>query len=139
MLPLPAWQRETLHFASHIVFFLFVCYGWLIFRAHSLAQIVDFTSLLVYDFGDLDYGAGIPRLSSLMGSCLLFLMEIAQYWRGDVRYYRRFPVPLRGFHIAALIAITIMGMSNEPAQFIGSPLFRVGSGSEVRCTESLYR
>ena len=118
MLPSPAWQRETLHFASHIVFFLFICYGWLIFRAHSLAQIIDFTSLLVYDFGDLDYGAGIPRLSSLMGSCLLFLMEVAQYWRGDVRYYRRFPAPLRGFHIAALIAITIMGMSNEPAQFI---------------------
>jgi alginate O-acetyltransferase complex protein AlgI len=118
MLPFPAWQRETLHFVSHIVFFLFICYGWLIFRAHSLAQIIDFTSLLVYDFGDLDYGAGIPRLSSLMGSCLLFLMEVAQYCRGDVRYYRRFPTPLRGFHIAALIAITIMGMSNEPAQFI---------------------
>ena len=101
-----------------MVFFLFVCYGWLIFRAHSLTQIIDFTSLLIYDFGDLDYGAGIPRLSSLVGSCLLFLMEVAQYWTGDVRYYRRFPTPLRGFHIAALIAITIMGMSNEPAQFI---------------------
>jgi alginate O-acetyltransferase complex protein AlgI len=118
MLLFPAWQRETLHRASQMVFFLFVCYGWLIFRAHSLAQIIDFTSLLVYDFGDLDYGAGIPRLSSLVGSCLLFLMEVAQYWTGDVRYYRRFPTPLRGFHIAALIAITIMGMSNEPAQFI---------------------
>ena len=117
-LPFPALQREPLHLVSHVVFFLFVCYGWLIFRAHSLAQIVDFTSLLVYDFGDLDYGAGIPRLSSLVGSCLLFLMEVAQYWRGDVRYYRRLPTPLRGFHVAALIAITIMGMSNEPAQFI---------------------
>jgi alginate O-acetyltransferase complex protein AlgI len=118
MLRFPAWQRETLHLASHIVFFLFVCYGWLIFRAHSLAQIIDFTSLLVNDFGDLDYGAGIPRLSSLMGSCLLFLMEVAQYWRGGALYYRHFPTPLRGFHVAALIAITIMGMSNEPAQFI---------------------
>ena len=113
-----AWRSSILHLGSHVVFLMVVCYGWLLFRAHSLAQIGHFTALLVSDFGDLDYGAGIPRLSALPGVILLFVMEAAQYWTGDPHYYRRLPVPLRGFLIAAMIAITLMGMSNEPAQFI---------------------
>jgi hypothetical protein len=45
-------------------------------------------------------------------------MEIAQYWVGDPHYYRRFVPPLRGFLIASMVAITMMGMSNEPTKFI---------------------
>jgi alginate O-acetyltransferase complex protein AlgI len=73
---------------------------------------------LVTDFGDLNYSGGAPRLSSLLGMTLLFTMEIAQYWKADPRYYQRLPTPARGFLIAAMIAITLIGMSNEPAQFI---------------------
>src|SRR5262249_42492618 len=36
-------------------FLVVVCYGWLLFRAHSFAQIMDFSSLLLTDFGNLDY------------------------------------------------------------------------------------
>jgi alginate O-acetyltransferase complex protein AlgI len=106
------------HLIANAAFFVVICYGWLLFRAHSLAQIMGFSSLLVADFGNLDYGGGTPRLSSLLGMSLLLIMEIAQYWTGDPCYYRRIPVPIRGFLIAAMIAITMMGMSNEPAQFI---------------------
>lgn len=106
------------HLAASAAFFVVICYGWLLFRAHSLAQIVDFSSLLVTDFGNLDYGGGSPRLSSLLGMSLLLMMELVQYWKADPCYYQRFPVPIRGFLIAAMIAITMMGMSNEPAQFI---------------------
>jgi hypothetical protein len=45
-------------------------------------------------------------------------MEIIQFWKNDALYYQRFPVPLRGLFIAALIVVIIIGMSNEPAQFI---------------------
>ena len=106
------------HLAAIAIFFVIVCYGWLLFRAHSLAQIVEFSTLLVTDFGNLDYGGGAPRLSSILGMALLFGMEVVQYWKGDAFYYRRFPVPIRGFLIAAIIVVTMMGMSNEPAQFI---------------------
>ena len=106
------------HFTAMAAFFCITCYGWLLFRAHSLAQIVHFSSLLIGDFGDLNYGAGIPRLSSLLGLCLLLLMEIAQYRTGDSHYYQRLSVPVRGFQIAAMIATIMIGMSNEPAQFI---------------------
>jgi len=100
------------------IFFVFVCYGWLLFRAHSLQQIIDFTRVLIVDFGHLDYGAGLPRLSALFGLILLIPMEIAQYRTGDACYYQRFPVPLRGMFVAALIFVILIGMSNEPAQFI---------------------
>jgi alginate O-acetyltransferase complex protein AlgI len=114
----PAKGHLFRHLTANACFFAITCYGWLLFRAHSLAQITDFSSLLFTDFGDLDYGAGVPRLSSLLGVSLLFMIEIAQYWKSDPCYYQRLPVPMRGFLIAAMIAITMMGMSNEPAQFI---------------------
>jgi alginate O-acetyltransferase complex protein AlgI len=114
----PGLAHVIRHLLATAVFLVVTCYGWLLFRAHSLAQIVDFTSLLVTDFGNLDYGGGAPRLSAILGMSLLFMMEIAQYWKADPCYYRRFPAPIRGFLIAALIAITMMGMSNDPAQFI---------------------
>jgi alginate O-acetyltransferase complex protein AlgI len=35
------------------LFFVFVCFGWLLFRANSFGQIVDFTRILLTDFSDL--------------------------------------------------------------------------------------
>src|SRR6185437_8014460 len=70
-------------------FFGLTCYGWLLFRAHSLTQIVQFSSALVTDFGDFDYGAGLPKLSSILGIALLVGMELGQYLFGDANYYRR--------------------------------------------------
>jgi hypothetical protein len=104
--------------AANAVFFIFVCYGWLIFRAHSVTQIVDFSSRLVSDFGDVDYGGATPRLSSLLGMAVLAGIEIGQFASGDEYVHRRLPAPLRGFYLAVLLTIIIMGMSNEPAQFI---------------------
>jgi D-alanyl-lipoteichoic acid acyltransferase DltB (MBOAT superfamily) len=114
----PTVEHSVSHIASICVFFVFVCYGWLLFRAQSLAQIGHFSSLLISDFGNIDYGAGAPRLSSIFGVALLLLMEVAQYWTKDSCYYRKVVRPLRGFIIASMIAITLMGMSNDPAQFI---------------------
>lgn len=106
------------HLIAMAGFFVVTCYGWLLFRAHSLDQIVKFTSLLVTDFGNLSYGAGTPRLSALLGISLLFVMEVAQYWKADTHFYLRFPAAFRGLLIATMIVITLIGMSNEPAQFI---------------------
>jgi len=75
----PAKRHVIRHLTANAAFFVVICYGWLLFRAHSLAQIMDFSSLLFSDFGNLDYGGGAPRFSSLLGLSLLFMMEIAQY------------------------------------------------------------
>jgi alginate O-acetyltransferase complex protein AlgI len=114
----PVVEHSVAHIASICIFSVFVCYGWLLFRAQSFAQIGHFTSLLVSDFGNFDYGAGAPRLSSICGIALLLLIEFAQYWTRDSHFYQNIAAPLRGFIIASMIAITLMGMSNDPAQFI---------------------
>jgi alginate O-acetyltransferase complex protein AlgI len=115
-------RAEAGHPVRHLIaaagFFVVICYGWLLFRAHSLAQIVKFSSLLVTDFGNLNFGAGMPRLSALLGMSLLLAMEVTQYWKTDPQFYQRFSVAFRGLLIAAMIVITLTGMSNEPAQFI---------------------
>ena len=52
---LPAWISTPLRI---VVFFVFCCYGWLLFRAHSFDQIRTFTAVL---FG---FGAGGPSVIS---------------------------------------------------------------------------
>ena len=50
---------------------------------------------------------------------LLAAWEIAQYRSGDgPNFYRGLPAPLVGLALAAMVFLTLMGMSNEPAQFI---------------------
>jgi alginate O-acetyltransferase complex protein AlgI len=114
-----AMERHPLrHLMAMAGFFVVICYGWLLFRAHSLGQIVKFSCLLVSDFGNFSYSAGMPRLSALLGMSLLLAMEVTQYRNADTHFYQRFPVAVRGFLIAAMIVVTLIGMSNEPAQFI---------------------
>jgi alginate O-acetyltransferase complex protein AlgI len=114
----PQVKFSLARLASVLIFFAFTCYGWLLFRAQSMSQIAHFSKLLVSDFGNLDYGAGAPRLSSIFGITLLLMMELAQYSTESPCYYRMLARPLRGFLIASMILVTLMGMSNEPAQFI---------------------
>ena len=99
-------------------FFLFTLYGWLLFRATSLHQVVDFTRLIFTNTGIHDFGAAIPRLSALAGIPVLAAMEFTEYNTDNRYWYRRLPLPLFGLLTATLLFLTLMGTSNEPAQFI---------------------
>jgi alginate O-acetyltransferase complex protein AlgI len=99
-------------------FFLFTLYGWLLFRATSLHQVVDFTRLIFTNVGIHDFGAAIPRLSALAGIPVLATMEFTEYNTDNRYWYRRLPLPLFGLLTATLLFLTLMGTSNEPAQFI---------------------
>lgn len=100
------------------LFFGAVCYGWLLFRSGSLPQIVQFTAILLQDFGNLHLTISTPRLSSLIGIPVLAAIELAQFASGDHDVHRRLALPLRGALFALLTALLIMGMSNESTQFI---------------------
>jgi len=99
-------------------FLLFTLYGWLLFRAESLADVGRLTTILFTDFGNFDYGAAIPRLSAILGVGLLATIELIQYRRSDQHFYRKLPVTLLGLYLATIVFLILMGMSNEPAQFI---------------------
>lgn len=112
-------NRNLLIQAARIgIFFLFTLYGWLLFRATSLAQVTDFTALVASGRGLLDYGGSIPQFSAILGVPLLVAAEVIEYNTGDRYWYRRLPLPLLGLFVAAMIFLIFMGMSNEPAQFI---------------------
>lgn len=94
-------------------------YGWLLFRARSFDQVATYTSTLLTGRGGFAFEAGQPAISAAAGVLLLIAWEIAQYrLGGDPRFYRRLPPALVGLVIALMLFLTLMGMSNEPAQFI---------------------
>jgi D-alanyl-lipoteichoic acid acyltransferase DltB (MBOAT superfamily) len=100
-------------------FGLVTLYGWLLFRAASFEQIASFTATLFTGRGGLTLAAGLPSLSALLGIALLTVVELVQYAReSDQRLYWRIPGAVTGLAIALMIYLTIMGTSNEPAQFI---------------------
>ena len=112
---LPAWISTPLRIA---VFFFFCCYGWLLFRAHSFAQIKGFTAQL------LGFGTGGPSVltkpttSALVGIAVLSFLQLADYRKGRLESFTLWRLPLQGALYATLIFILIMGTSNAPAQFI---------------------
>jgi len=119
--PQPAsgtWQDVAIHQLGRIVFLIAVCYGWLIFRAHSFPQIVHLTAILITDHGYRDFGMSAPKFSAVIGMFWLLAIELVQYSRFDLRINQRWLPPLMGIQLAALITAIIIGMSNEPAQFI---------------------
>ena len=112
---LPAWLSTPLRIA---VFFIFCCYGWLLFRAHSFEQIKGFTMQLL-GFGT--NGPSVitkPTTSALAGIAILSFLQLADYRNGCLESFKRWHLPFQGALYATLIFILIMGTSNAPAQFI---------------------
>jgi len=97
-------------------FFIFVCYGWLLFRANSFGQIAHFTRELVTGYGALHMKA--PTFSALAALPVLLILGLWQFSAGHPLYYRRAPPGVRGMIYAAFIFITVLGTSNDPQQFI---------------------
>jgi D-alanyl-lipoteichoic acid acyltransferase DltB (MBOAT superfamily) len=99
-------------------FFLFCCYGWLLFCAHSFQQIIQFTAVL---FG---FGVNVapiiskPTLSALMGIPILVLLQLCDYRAGRLESFQRWRPSFQGVLYATLFFVMIMGTSNAPVQFI---------------------
>lgn len=107
------WQRIP----RTLLFFGFVCYGWLLFRASSLQQIVDMTSTLVSSF-DLHLSMKKPTLSALLGLPLLLCFEVLQFSAPRRDWLHQVWPSVRGLLVAALLVLIVMGTSNESQQFI---------------------
>lgn len=101
-----------------IIFFIFTCYGWLLFRANSFEQISKFTSILLTDMTNLSMSISKPTFAGLLGLPLLMIYEFVEYNNGNPNFYVKLPSVFRGVLYAILMTIIIMGMSNEPEQFI---------------------
>jgi alginate O-acetyltransferase complex protein AlgI len=101
-----------------VIFFGFTCYGWLLFRANSLDQIVDYTRILFTNFGSFSLSLPKPTFPALVGLPLLVVYEAFEYYAGTPHFYNHYPALIRGAFYAVLTLLIIMGTSNAPAQFI---------------------
>lgn len=103
---------------STVIFFIFTCYGWLLFRANSFEQVFTFTSILLTNFS-LNFSAFTrPTFAGIVSLPLLLIYEFCEFKTGNPKFYLNFPSLLRGAFIGLLFFFMVMGMSNEPAQFI---------------------
>lgn len=100
-------------------FGLITLYGWLLFRARSFEQVENYTWILLTGKGGLLIETARPAISAVVGVALLVAWEITQYRKGgDATFYRKWPSVIVGLCIALMLFLTLMGTSNEPAQFI---------------------
>ncbi|MEN6509085.1 MAG: MBOAT family protein, partial [Smithella sp.] len=94
------------------------CYGWLLFRAPSLEKIGNLTSTLIFDFGNMDFGATRPRAAVLFGLPIFLCIEIIEHASNGKTFYQRLPIPAWTALYALMIFAVLLGMSSESPQFI---------------------
>ncbi len=99
-------------------FFMFICYGWLLFRATSFGQISAFTQILFGDFSDMTLHMKIPPFSALLAILILISVEACQFKAQDIHFYARYPSFVHAGIYAFLVVLFIMGLSNDSQQFI---------------------
>jgi len=72
-------------FVRIVFFFQFTCFGWLIFRAHSMRQLYEMTRSLFLNFLPQDYSElGSAGLKFLFYAGILVAVQAVQYWRKDL-------------------------------------------------------
>jgi len=103
---------------AFVLFFSITCYGWLLFRAVSLEQIISFTKIILFGWGDLSINIKRPPLAALLGLPILIMYEIFEYTSKNVRFYTLFYMPVSGGLIALIVMLIAMGLSSESTQFI---------------------
>ena len=96
-------------------FFQVVCYGWLLFRATSLDQIVDFTGRLAT--GTPGLTMPMPPFAALLGMTALLLWDLAAE-RWGPRFYEALPRPVRGGLYGGLAYLFAFGMTTATSAFI---------------------
>ncbi len=119
--PVPdnAWRARPIQCAASLgVFFILTWYGWLLFRASSLGQVVRFTTTVFSFSGDFRTAIGKPTFAALAGLPVLLGFELLEYIAGTRTFYRSWPPAVRGAFYALVAFILVMGFSNETAQFI---------------------
>jgi D-alanyl-lipoteichoic acid acyltransferase DltB (MBOAT superfamily) len=99
-------------------FFIITCYGWLLFRANSLDQIIAFSQVLFFQANDWSLNMKRPTLAAILALPLLLMYEWYEYKSGDIRFYHTLPKLILGLAIAIIFWLIAMGLSNAPSQFI---------------------
>jgi alginate O-acetyltransferase complex protein AlgI len=111
-------RAMALRILSTVVFIQFICYGWLLFRARSLAQIADYSKTLIAGHYDWSISLARPPLATLLGVAALLMHDLSAYRSGRATFYRAWDAPVRASLYAVLAFLTLMGLANARSAFI---------------------
>ena len=111
-------KRLLVGAAGIALFFQITCYGWLLFRASSLDQIVTMTSTVLSGAGFTTLSIPRPPLAAVLGVLLLVPWEVLTFVRGHDSSYRSWHPFLQGCLIGVLAILLVMGTNNESSTFI---------------------
>lgn len=103
---------------SIVFFFVLTSLGWILFRSHSLDQILGIFKTLLINFGNLKLSVEMPTYAAFLGFPIFFILE---YWGNKSRGKRLdeiLPMPLWTGAYAAMIFLIILGLANVPTGFI---------------------
>ena len=111
-------RNFLIEIAMILWFFFLTCYGWMLFRANSLEQVITFSKTLFVDLGNWTLTMPKPTFPALLGLPFLIGYELIQYHSDNSRFYLSYPAILRGAFYAIITTLILMGTSNAPVQFI---------------------
>lgn len=115
---LNGWRERVARIAATLVFFQFVCYGWLLFRARSFDQIVAYTRELFVGSYAPTVALARPPLATMLGILVLVAYDLAAYRSGRATFYRAMPPWARAGLYAVLCFLTLMGLASARSAFI---------------------
>ncbi len=78
-----------------VIMFHFTCIGWLLFRADSMAQVWSMFVSVFTNFA-LNAAAMQTFVAVLGFSAILVIVQFIQYFKNDLLFVFRLPIPLRG-------------------------------------------
>ena len=111
-----AWLRQVVGIA---VFFQVVCYGWMLFRASSFSQIMEFTGRVV---GVIPTPSAMvipmPPMAAFLGIGVLFLWDLMIERSGDVEFYAGWPMAVRAGLYASMVYLLAFGATTASSAFI---------------------
>jgi alginate O-acetyltransferase complex protein AlgI len=111
------WVRSAHAAVAWAVFFCLTCYGWLLFRATSLDQVLTMTGTLLGWTGQ-GVSVNAPPLSALVGVPVLLAHDAWGYVRGAHFAHESWPAWLRAALYVALLTLIVMGAANSRSAFI---------------------
>jgi D-alanyl-lipoteichoic acid acyltransferase DltB (MBOAT superfamily) len=103
---------------SWLVMFHLTCYGWLIFRSRSLAQIRDVTASLLGNFAPSSVDVHNLLAPLLLYTAPLLVVHLCEAWFDDVLVVPRLPVGVRYSIYAATCYLTLLFGNFGGAEFI---------------------
>ena len=115
---LAGWRAIVARVVATAVFFQFVCYGWLLFRARSQAQIYAYSIELLTGSYQWALTIAQPSLATMLGIGVLLSYDYLAYRSGRATFYRAWPIPVRAGLYATLVFLTLMGLANARSAFI---------------------